>query len=52
MGAEKVAVARAMHESGEHTVTAIAAVPGVSRASVYRHLRAEPAASEPAAEVA
>jgi AcrR family transcriptional regulator len=38
MSAEKVAVAREMYESGEHTVAAIAAVIGVSRASIYRHL--------------
>jgi DNA invertase Pin-like site-specific DNA recombinase len=38
MTPEKVAVARGMYESGEHTVAAIAAVVGVSRASVYRHL--------------
>src|SRR5215212_1502479 len=38
MTADKLAVARAMYASGEHTVTAIAAVVGVSRASIYRHL--------------
>jgi DNA invertase Pin-like site-specific DNA recombinase len=40
MTAEKVAVARQMYASGEHTVAAIAAVLGVSRASIYRHLGA------------
>lgn len=34
----KLAVARTMYASGEHTVAAIAALLGVSRASVYRHL--------------
>jgi len=29
-----------MYKSGEHTVAAIAATVGVSRASVYRHLNA------------
>lgn len=38
MTPEKVAVARQMHASGEHKVAAIAAVLGVSRASIYRHL--------------
>ena len=42
MTPEKVAVARKMYESGEHTVAAIAAVLAVSRASIYRHLGAEP----------
>ncbi len=36
----QVAVVRAMHTSGEHTVSAIAAVVGVSRATVYRQLEA------------
>lgn len=35
---EKLATARAMYESGEHDVSAIARVLGVSRASVYRGL--------------
>ena len=35
---EKIAAARAMHASGEHDVSAIARVLGVSRASVYRAL--------------
>lgn len=38
MTADKRAVAREMYASGEHTVAAIAAVLGVSRASIYRHL--------------
>lgn len=38
MTAEKVAVARQMYDSREHTVEAIARTLGVSRASVYRHL--------------
>ena len=38
MTPHKVAVARRMYDSGEHTVAAIAEVVGVSRASVYRHL--------------
>jgi DNA invertase Pin-like site-specific DNA recombinase len=36
---EKLQTARAMHESGEHDVSAIGRVLGVSRASVYRALR-------------
>lgn len=38
MTPDKLTVAREMYASGEHTVAAIAAVLGVSRASVYRHL--------------
>jgi DNA invertase Pin-like site-specific DNA recombinase len=38
MTPDKLVVAREMYASGEHTVAAIAAVLGVSRASVYRHL--------------
>jgi DNA invertase Pin-like site-specific DNA recombinase len=38
MTPEKLALARSMYESGEHTVAAIASVLGVSRASIYRHL--------------
>jgi DNA invertase Pin-like site-specific DNA recombinase len=38
MTPDKLAIAREMYASGEHTVAAIAAVVGVSRASVYRHL--------------
>jgi DNA invertase Pin-like site-specific DNA recombinase len=40
MSAEKIAVARAMYNSREHTTAKIAAVLGVSRATLYRHLRA------------
>lgn len=36
---DQVAVVQAMHATGAHTVSAIAAVVGVSRATVYRHLR-------------
>ena len=35
---EKLAVARSMYESGEHTISQIAGVLGVSRATLYRHL--------------
>ena len=38
MTPDKLAVVREMYASGKHTVAAIAAVLGVSRASVYRHL--------------
>lgn len=38
MTADKLAVAREMYASGEHTVSAIAETVGVSRASIYRHL--------------
>jgi len=38
MTPDKLAVAREMYASGEHTVAAIAAILGVSRASIYRHL--------------
>jgi DNA invertase Pin-like site-specific DNA recombinase len=38
MTPDKLAIAREMYASGDHTVAAIAAVLGVSRASVYRHL--------------
>ncbi len=34
----KLKVAREMHASGDHTMTALATVIGVSRASLYRHL--------------
>jgi DNA invertase Pin-like site-specific DNA recombinase len=36
---EKLQTARAMHESGEHDVSSIARVLGVSRASVYRIMK-------------
>jgi DNA invertase Pin-like site-specific DNA recombinase len=35
----KLAAARQLYASGAHTVTAIAATLGVSRASIYRHLQ-------------
>ncbi|MCZ4499724.1 MAG: pin [Marmoricola sp.] len=35
---DQVAVVQAMHATGDHTVAAIAAVVGVSRATVYRQL--------------
>jgi DNA invertase Pin-like site-specific DNA recombinase len=38
MTAEKLTVARQMYDSREHTVAAIAAVLGVSRATIYRSL--------------
>lgn len=38
MTPDKLAVARGMYASREHTVAAITATIGVSRASVYRHL--------------
>jgi len=43
LSADQVAVVRAMHSSREHTVAAIAAVLGVSRATVYRQLDPETA---------
>ena len=46
---EKLRTARAMYESGDHDVSAIARVLGVSRASVYRGLtmNAEPSPGPP-----
>lgn len=38
MTADKLRVAREMYDSRQHTVGQIAAVLGVSRATVYRHL--------------
>ena len=38
MTPEKLAVARQMHASGVHTVSAIATTLGVSRKTIYRHL--------------
>ena len=40
MSAEKLAVARSMYDSREHTTAKIAEVVGVSRATLYRHLGA------------
>lgn len=42
MTPDKIAVARQMYDSKQHTLDAIAKVVGVSRATIYRHL--EPAA--------
>jgi DNA invertase Pin-like site-specific DNA recombinase len=47
MTPDKLAVARQMYDSKQHTVGAIAKVLGVSRATLYRHL--DPAAGDPAA---
>ena len=41
MSPQKVAVARQMYESRQHTVAAIAQTVGVSRASVYRSLKSD-----------
>jgi transcriptional regulator of acetoin/glycerol metabolism len=38
LGREQVEAARRMHAAGTHSVDAIAATLGVSRATVYRHL--------------
>jgi len=38
LSGDQVAVVRAMYDSREHTVTAIAGVLGVSRATIYREL--------------
>ena len=38
LSAEKLAVARSMYDSREHTTAKIAEVVGVSRATLYRHL--------------
>lgn len=35
---DQVAIVRGMRATGDHTVSAIAAVVGVSRATIYRHL--------------
>jgi DNA invertase Pin-like site-specific DNA recombinase len=40
LSGHKLAVARELYASGQHTVAAIAKTLGVSRASVYRHLAA------------
>jgi DNA invertase Pin-like site-specific DNA recombinase len=42
MTPHKLAVARQLYESRQHTVAAIAKTVGVSRASIYRHLRPTP----------
>lgn len=41
LGREQVETARRMHAAGTHSVDAIAATLGVSRATVYRHLESE-----------
>ncbi|MGI5520587.1 TetR family transcriptional regulator [Micromonospora sp. CA-259024] len=41
LGREQVEVARRMHAAGTHSVEAIAATLGVSRATVYRHLEGQ-----------
>ena len=41
MTPEKIAVARAMHASKQHSLAKIAATLGVSRATLYRHLPAD-----------
>ncbi|MFI7608309.1 TetR family transcriptional regulator [Micromonospora sp. NPDC049366] len=46
MGREQVEAARRMHAAGTHSVDAIAAALGVSRATVYRHLDAAPTDNE------
>ena len=45
MTPEKIAVARQMYDSKEHTVEAIAKTLGVSRKTIYRHLGPQPVAS-------
>jgi AcrR family transcriptional regulator len=40
MTPEKLEVARSMYGSGKHSVAAIAATVGVSRATLYRTLKA------------
>ncbi|MCZ7374627.1 TetR family transcriptional regulator [Micromonospora sp. WMMC250] len=41
LGREQVETARRMHAAGTHSVDAIAATLGISRATVYRHLESE-----------
>jgi Resolvase, N terminal domain/Helix-turn-helix domain of resolvase len=48
---DKLAIAQQMHASREHTMEAIAKVVGVSRATLYRHLLAEPPSPPPVTEV-
>ena len=38
LSADQVAVAQRLHKDGKHTVSEIAKVLGVSRATIYRHL--------------
>jgi DNA invertase Pin-like site-specific DNA recombinase len=42
MTASKLAIARQMYDSREHKMADIAAVVGVSRATLYRHLEPAP----------
>src|SRR5918998_1303271 len=48
MTPQKLAVARQLYDSRQHTVAAIAKTLGVSRASLYRHLPAADPAADPA----
>jgi DNA invertase Pin-like site-specific DNA recombinase len=48
MTLQKVAIARQMYDTHEHTVAVIARTLGVSRASVYRHLSLDASATGPA----
>jgi AcrR family transcriptional regulator len=43
----KIAAARQMYDSREHTVDAIARALGVSRATIYRALADQPRAARP-----
>jgi DNA invertase Pin-like site-specific DNA recombinase len=45
MTPDKLAVARQLYDSGEHTLDAIASIVEVSRSTLYRHLAAAPAGS-------
>jgi Helix-turn-helix domain of resolvase. len=40
--AQKIAVARQLYDSKEHTIEAIARTLGASRATIYRHRAPEP----------
>ncbi len=42
MTADKIATVRQMYASNEYTISAIAEVVGVSRATVYRHIEDSP----------
>jgi len=50
MTPQKIAVARQMYASREHTVEAIARTLGVSRKTIYRHL--DPSTTESTTEAA
>ena len=52
LSGDQVAVVRAMYDSREHTVTAIAGVLGVSRATIYRELGLATAGDIPAQQSA